>query len=122
MTIEQNSKTVAIFNMETSACKSDRSVTGGRFKNVNVLIDLKAKTINFTGSYHSKAFDKTFKVGDVVKTGSYNLIYTGKITNIGPKTISADGKRFTIAEFIDHNYDLDLKYIADHNAEERMYI
>jgi hypothetical protein len=67
-------------------------------------------------------FNKKFQVGHICRTGSYNLIYTGEITNITEKCVFADGKRFTIAEFIWENYKFDLDKINAHNSNERMYI
>lgn len=73
-----------------------------------------------------QSFDKTFRVGDVCATGSYNLIYTGRIKKIGPKTITTQGhwkvERFTPYEFIYENWDYDAVKIAAHNFEEGQYI
>ena len=65
-------------------------------------------------------FNREFKIGDTVKTGSYNLIYTGKIIAIGVKTVTIEGcelgrRRFDIAKFICRNYDLNLDKIQTHN-------
>lgn len=71
---------------------------------------------------------RKFRIGDEVKTGSYNLIYTGKITNITIKSVFTldDGytkqKRFKMMDFIKSNYNLDLIKIGEHNANEHYYI
>jgi len=69
-------------------------------------------------------FDRTFEVGAVVEYGSYNLKYTGKITNIGKATITVErsgtgdrAKRMKVAEFAARNWDLDLAEIARRNGE-----
>lgn len=71
-------------------------------------------------------FDKVFRVGDVCATGSYNLIYTGRIKAIGPKTVTTVGcfktQRFTPYEFIYKNWDYDSVKIAAHNFEVGQYI
>lgn len=71
-------------------------------------------------------FKKVFKIGDTVKTGSYNLIYTGVITKIGPKSVTTDDageiKRFDLVEFIRNNWDLDLEKIRRKNIDTSYYI
>lgn len=75
-------------------------------------------------------FNKTFKVGDCAEYGSYNLIYTGTITNIGPKSVSIahgteqqpETTRLSIYEFIDRNWNFDAEKIEKYNLEESMCI
>lgn len=70
--------------------------------------------------------DTTFRVGDVVVVGSYNLTYTGEILAIGPSTVSAErhGKtsRFDLFTFYTMNWDLDLADVADRNLETSRYL
>ena len=70
-------------------------------------------------------FDRTFKVGDAVEHGSYNLRYTGKITAIGKQTVTiersdigSNATRMHLYEFIDRNWDFDAVKIAKDNAIE----
>jgi hypothetical protein len=72
-----------------------------------------------------QAFDRTFTMGDEVEYHSYNLIYTGRIVGIGPKTVtikhyphSDTVTRLDLYSFIDRNWDFDAARIDKHNAEE----
>ena len=76
-------------------------------------------------------FDITFKIGDYAEYDSYNLKYTGKITAIGPKTVTiqaypgtynAKNHKLSIYTFSWRNWDYDGKKIAAHNAEEMYHI
>lgn len=68
------------------------------------------------------SYDRTFKVGDVAVSGSYNLIYTDTITSIGAKSVSLGGKRLSIYEFNFYNNTMDLDKVAAHNAVESQCI
>ncbi len=68
-------------------------------------------------------YDRTFRIGDVVEHGSYNLSYTGRILAIGPNTVTVERTdigskptRLTIAEFSWRNRCLDLEAVAKENA------
>ncbi len=68
-------------------------------------------------------YDRTFRIGDVVEHGSYNLSYTGRILSIGPSTVTVERTdigskptRLTIAEFSWRNRTLDLEAVAKENA------
>ncbi len=80
------------------------------------------------GRYSEPAkFDRTFSLGDHAEYDSYNLVYTGPIRNIGPKTVSMEnmyGKltRLTHEQFIDRNWDYDAETIGKRNFEELMCI
>lgn len=70
---------------------------------------------------------RTYHVGELCETGSYNLTYFGRIERITAKTVttrddgSASAKRLWIEEFADRNHDdLGPKFAA--NAEEMQYI
>ncbi len=80
----------------------------------------------YTNSSKPKPFDKTFKIGDEAEYNSYNLIYTGKIVSIGPKTVSIDddGKvtRLSIYGFIDKNHDFNVFKVNGHNKIEMQCI
>ena len=94
------------------------------------------KSIQIKGTYPNRVggpypYDKTFKIGDPAEYHSYNLKYVGKITNIGPKTVtivhypddpSSKKTRLTLAEFAWRNYDFDLDRINRDNSEELMCI
>ncbi len=72
-------------------------------------------------------YDHTFKVGDTVATGSYNLTYTGPILAIGAKTVTVEGvcgrtERMSIYQFNFYNNTLDLEAIARRNAIESQCI
>lgn len=74
-------------------------------------------------------FDRTFKLGDEVEYGSYNLKYTGPIVAIGPKTVTVDchgtgerKKRLSLRDFIWRNWDFDAAETAAYNANEMLYI
>ena len=98
---------------------------------LNAIIDTKYKKINIYGYYSGIAFDKVFRLGDVVEYDSYNLVYTAEITKIGPKTITvtpykdsqnARNIRMDLNTFIWRNYNLDLVDISKRNQETSMYI
>ncbi len=70
-------------------------------------------------------FDKVFKIGDRAVYGSFNLIYVGTITAIGPKTVtvkhyehSEEVTMLQVYGFIDQNWDYDSEKIRKHNDEE----
>lgn len=77
---------------------------------------------NMKSITYKVAYDRTFKMGDTVEYDSYNLKYTGKIIAIGEKTIKIEhnhgGKvtQLDLHTFIWRNWDLDLKKIAEENA------
>ncbi len=90
-----------------------------------VEIDAKEKTISVTRDGHDTV---SFKVGDTAIYDSYNLYYTGTITNITDKTVTfhragyESAKRIKIEEFAWRNYDYDAKRVAEENAETSWYI
>ncbi len=70
---------------------------------------------------HQFAFDRTFKVGDVVEYDSYNMSYTGPILAIGPSTVTVKtmhrkNARMSLYDFCSRNCRLDLDKIAARNA------
>lgn len=74
-------------------------------------------------------FDLTFKVGDVAEYDSYNLIYTGRITKIGPKTVTIQhyetgprSSRLRLSEFSWRNWDFNSEVIASRNSDTMMRI
>jgi hypothetical protein len=83
-------------------------------------------SIRIYGNVGKRAYDLTFKVGDTAVCGSYNLIYTGEITKIGPKTVTIvehkghpleTTHRLKFAEFSWRNDNYDTKRIAEQNLE-----
>lgn len=72
-------------------------------------------------------YDRTFKVGDTVVTGSYNLTYTGPILAIGAKTVTVKGvcgrtERMSIYSFNSYNNTMNLEDISRRNAIESQCI
>lgn len=72
---------------------------------------------------------RKFNIGDSAIYGSYNLYYTGKILNIGKKTVSIDAsgtgervKRLSLERFARRNYNYDADRISEHNRIESYYI
>ncbi len=72
-----------------------------------------------------REFDRVFKIGDEAVYGSYNLIYTGRIVKIGPKTVTikhyehtSDVTQLQTFCFVDKNWNFNAERIAHHNAEE----
>jgi peroxiredoxin len=77
---------------------------------------------------------KSFVVGDVVVYDSYNLIYTGTIIAIGPKTVTIDEdgcyeqqtevvkRRMSLEDFARRNWNLDLDDVSSKNFETSQYI
>lgn len=85
------------------------------------------KSIRIYGTHRGVYFDKTFEIGDEAEYGSYNLIYTGKIVKIGPKTVTIqaygrENHRLNLNKFSWRNWDFDAEAIAAQNAETSMYI
>jgi hypothetical protein len=77
----------------------------------------------------ARPFDKTYKVGDFAKYGSYNLIYDGKIQAITGKTVTIETsgtggkvKRFDLHGFAIENHNYDRAKAERHNAEELLHI
>ena len=65
------------------------------------------ESIRIYGSIYGEAFSLTFRVGDTAKYGGRNIDYLGKITAIGPKTVSFEGKRFDLYAFARLNWRFD---------------
>ena len=72
-----------------------------------------------------------FQVGDEAEYGSYNLIYTGKITKITDKCVTivayygssiAKTHRLDLSEFCCRNFGFNAEKIMNHNHNEMMYI
>lgn len=89
------------------------------------------KSIRIYGTYGNRvggpvAFDQTFRVGDRCEYDSYNLIYTGEIIAIGPKTVrihkggypAGSNVVLDLYQFAWRNWDFDGQKIAAHNANE----
>ena len=73
--------------------------------------------------------DRTFKPGDLAEYGSYNLSYFGRITSIGPKTVTIvdyEGSsmektyRLSLERFAVRNVDFDADKAKTHNDAELM--
>lgn len=70
-----------------------------------------------------RLFNRTFHIGDTVEVGSYNLVYTAKITRITAKSVFTDNDystcttQFKLWEFINRNWNLDLAAINKQNSE-----
>jgi hypothetical protein len=122
MTIEKEKNTVGIFGLVIKGFDD--------FQNINVLIE-KGESIRITGIRKAPkwttelkkwdddavhAFDLTFAVGQKAVYDSYNFDYLNPILSVGEKTVAFEGRRLTLAEFIRHNYDFDMKKINDRRA------
>lgn len=94
---------------------------------------IKNKSITISGDYGNhvdgpQEFRKTFNVGDDAVSGSYNLIYTGKIVFVGEHFVRvlekgySKAKQLTLAQFIYYNWNYDAKKISAHNSEEMYHI
>ena len=106
----------------------DRKVGGriyeGRFEDDANAEVIPGESIRLFGSDYGKPYDILFKIGDVAVYGSYNLIYTGKIIAISPKTVTIDkgrhyksAKRLKIYDFSWRNKNFDAARIAEENFE-----
>ena len=91
----------------------------------NVVVDTKAKSVTVTRDNKESV---SFKVGDTAVYDSWNLIYTGAITNITDKTVTIhprgyqSARRLKLDTFAFYNYDYDAERIATENAETSYYI
>ena len=69
---------------------------------------------------------RTFRVGDTAIVGSYNLTYLGKITHIGPKTVTVAGihqtRRFDHGRFAAGHWNFTLASVLDNNATTLQHI
>lgn len=81
--------------------------------------------------YKNGQVSNSFKMGDEAEYGSYNLIYTGKITRITPKAIqitaypgtsSERRHNLSLNEFCWRNYNFNAERVAAHNINELYYI
>jgi hypothetical protein len=90
-----------------------------------VEVDTRTKTISVTRDGYDTI---TFNIGDSAIYDSYNLYYTGTITNITDKTVTFKRagydttKRIKVEEFAWRNYDYDAERIGRENAETSWYI
>lgn len=84
------------------------------------------KSIRIFGTDHNHrlspvAYDLTFKIGDRAVYGSFNLVYTGRITKIGSKTVTIatdhEVKQLDLYTFITRNWNYNAERIAKRNAE-----
>lgn len=68
-------------------------------------------------------FDRVFKIGDEATYDSYNLVYTGPIVKIGPKSVTIynncndKNMRLDLFDFIRRNWNFDLNKINKRNSE-----
>lgn len=95
-------------------------------------MELKNGTLTLKANYAYDDKENTevsFEVGDEAEHGSYNLIYTGKIVSITPKTVTVERKdigcgnrRLKWNEFAWRNHDFDAAKVASYNSNEMMYI
>lgn len=143
----ESGKLIAVFRpkMKVVGKKADKIVyhknlpsAWSQNTNLNAEINLTKQTIRIYGTEKGKwdnvlkayvmvDFDRTFKAGDIVETGSYNLIYTDPILKFTANNvvINKGGDRNTfmkLGEFIYRNWDLDLDHIKKENFATSMYI
>lgn len=110
------------FAMDYLRMEADRC-NGGR---VQAFHDLMRRHCKIDVVKERKTVDRTFRMGEVVKTGSYNLIYMGAIVGITEKSVFAKErsysdkrKRFTVEQFISENWDFDVNEATKQNWEWR---
>lgn len=84
-----------------------------------------------TTGYNGEEVIKTFAIGDEAVVGSYNLVYTGVIRKISPKTIevveypgSSNEKVYRMKHetFGWRNWNFNAEEIARRNSETMMHI
>lgn len=70
--------------------------------------------------------DRTFKVGDIAVYGGYNLVYTGLIVAITPKTVTIESHgtkhRLSLEKFEWQNYNFDEEETQKQNAATMQHI
>lgn len=83
------------------------------------------QSVRLFGTQHNRVspldFDITFKVGDVAVQDSFNLVYTGTITAIGPKTVTITTwdrvHKLDLYTFATRNWDYNAERIHKRNTE-----
>jgi len=87
-----------------------------------------------TRAYATKAYSKSFAVGDDAEFDSYKLSYTGPIRSISVKRVVIEtgrgttrtgkprAKSLTLREFNSRNWDHDAERVATENAERMNYL
>ena len=83
------------------------------------------QSVRIFGTQHNRVapidFDITFAVGDVAVRDSYNLVYTGIIAAIGPKTVTITDHdrtyKLDLHTFANRNWDYDAERIHKRNTE-----
>lgn len=111
------------------------TVIAPQWENDTYNADIEPKvSIRLYGTFHNcvtpKTYDITFKIGYPAEYASYNFRYTGKIVNIGQKTVTIlhgtkhqpQRSRLSLEEFASRNWDFDAAYIEKWNAIESQCI
>lgn len=68
-------------------------------------------------------FSRTFKIGHEVVVDSWNIVFTGPIKKIGPKSVTIFNKtrdkntRLDLFDFIRRNWDFNIEKINKRNSE-----
>jgi hypothetical protein len=94
---------------------------------------VKSESIRLFGVEHNfykgpRAFDITFKIGDVAEYDSYNLHYLGAIIGITEKTVTIQEqhgtrrRRLPLREFSWRNWNFDLETVVARNADTMQHI
>ncbi len=74
-------------------------------------------SVRIFGTDYNGPFDLTFKLGDVAVYDSFNMVYTAKVENIGPKTVTVGKRRLDICTFAQRNHDYNADRIFKRNSE-----
>ena len=85
-----------------------------------------AITIRKLDGHGAPSQPRTFRVGDTAIEGAYNMTYLGKITHIGPKTVTVVGghktRRFDHGRFAVGHWNFDLATVLGDNATTLQHI
>ena len=119
-------KSITLLNLQPKA----RTYRGNRYQPTETnefhaeIVTGKSVRIFGVNRNHIKGpqkFDLTFALWDEAIYDSFNLIYIGKISAIGAKSVTiSDGRdhRLSVHEFCRRNCNFDAARVARHNAEE----
>lgn len=132
-TVTVNGKTVEYRNIKDRDCKRHGIAHPGRVEAGQHALVESGKRIVLWGVDRNRSANRfhpyrvEFRIGDTAVYGSYNLVYTGTITAIGPKTVTITDKfdgvtRLSIYDFNWRNNDFDADRISKHNHETMMVI
>lgn len=120
-------KTITVSEIKSKDMKRGGKVYPGRVAEGARADIVRGESIRLYGDDRGRAYDRTFKVGDVAEYDSYNLHYLGTIVSITAKTITikprhgSRTKRLGLYEFSWRNRFLDLDAVAARNVDVMMH-